>query len=92
MSQRRLILPFLIGSMLSSGAVAQSQAGAQHRTIGNTVAESGPPEWPAQPVAPKGAPNVLVIMTDDVGFGSTSAFGGPVPTPHLESLAAQGSR
>jgi arylsulfatase A-like enzyme len=39
---------------------------------------------------PKGAPNVLVILIDDCGFGATSAFGGPIPTPNAERLAAGG--
>jgi arylsulfatase len=39
---------------------------------------------------PKGAPNVLVILIDDVGFGATSAFGGPCQTPNFEKLAANG--
>ena len=42
-----------------------------------------------EPVAPpEGAPNVLVILLDDVGFGASSAFGGPVHTPNAERLAA----
>ena len=39
---------------------------------------------------PKGAPNVLVILIDDAGFGSSSAFGGPCATPNIERLAADG--
>jgi len=39
---------------------------------------------------PKDAPNVLVILLDDVGFGSASAFGGPCATPVAEKLAANG--
>ena len=39
---------------------------------------------------PKGAPNVLVILIDDVGFGATSVFGGPCHTPNFEKLAAGG--
>lgn len=39
---------------------------------------------------PEGAPNVLVILIDDAGFGSTSAFGGPCHTPAAENLAAEG--
>ena len=39
---------------------------------------------------PKGAPNVLVILIDDVGFGASSAFGGPCQTPNFEKLAAGG--
>ncbi len=41
---------------------------------------------------PEGAPNVLVILLDDVGFGSSSAFGGPINTPTAERLAAGGAR
>jgi len=39
---------------------------------------------------PKGAPNVLIILIDDAGFGSSSAFGGPCNTPTAERLAAGG--
>ncbi len=39
---------------------------------------------------PKGAPNILVILIDDAGFGSSSAFGGPCQTPAAERLAAGG--
>src|ERR1700756_5052298 len=39
---------------------------------------------------PKGAPNILVILLDDVGFGTSSPFGGPCHTPNIEKLAAAG--
>ena len=39
---------------------------------------------------PKGAPNVLVILIDDVGYGASSAFGGPCRTPTAERLAGTG--
>src|SRR5580692_7002912 len=39
---------------------------------------------------PKGAPNVLIVLIDDAGFGSSSAFGGPCHTPTAESLASGG--
>ncbi|MDW3682328.1 arylsulfatase [Cupriavidus sp. CV2] len=48
--------------------------------------------WPTLPEAPANAPNILLIMTDDVGFGVASTFGGPVPTPNLDRLAAHGLR
>lgn len=51
-----------------------------------------PDHWPSIPKPPAGAPNVLLIMTDDVGFASTSTFGGPVPTPTLDVLARDGAR
>ncbi len=47
-----------------------------------------PPIEPLRP--PKGAPNVLIILLDDVGFGASSAFGGPCHTPNAERLAASG--
>ena len=50
------------------------------------------PYWPARVVPPKGAPNVLLIMTDDVGFGVSSTFGGVIPTPTLDRIAANGLR
>jgi len=60
------------------------------RPAGRTVADSPPPEWPKRTLGPAGAPNVLVILTDDIGFGSSSAFGGLIPTPTLETLASHG--
>ena len=42
--------------------------------------------------APKGAPNFFVVMSDDVGFAMSSAFGGPVPTPNMERVAKRGQR
>jgi len=50
------------------------------------------PYWPARVVPPKGAPNVLLIMTDDTGFGVSSTFGGVIPTPNLDRVAANGLR
>jgi arylsulfatase len=49
---------------------------------------SFPPIEPLRP--PEGAPNVLIILLDDVGFGASSAFGGPCSTPHAERLAGNG--
>ena len=43
-----------------------------------------------QILPPKGAPNVLIILIDDVGFGASSAFGGPCQTPNFERVAAGG--
>ncbi|XHR99077.1 arylsulfatase [Sphingomonas sp. DBB INV C78] len=46
--------------------------------------------FPKPVTAPEGAPNVFLIITDDVGFGAASTFGGPIPTPNLDKLAARG--
>ncbi len=48
--------------------------------------------WAPRVVPPKGAPNVLLIMTDDVGFGAPSTFGGVIPTPALDRVAQTGLR
>ncbi len=50
------------------------------------------PYWPARVVPPKGAPNILLIMTDDAGYGVPSTFGGVIPTPALDRIAASGLR
>lgn len=50
------------------------------------------PFWPARVVPPKGAPNVLLIITDDSGYGVTSTFGGVIPTPALDRIAKDGLR
>jgi arylsulfatase A-like enzyme len=59
--------------------------------IGRTAKDSVP-DFPKEVRAPKGAPNVLLILTDDVGFGASSTFGGPIPTPTMDKLAANGLR
>jgi arylsulfatase len=58
----------------------------------NLDAKNSKPCWPAQVVPPKGAPNVLLIMTDDQGYGITSTFGGVIPTPTMDRLAKMGLR
>lgn len=60
-------------------------------TIAQT-ADLAKADYPMPLNAPEGAPNVLIILLDDVGFGQTSTFGGPVPTPTLEKLARNGLR
>jgi arylsulfatase A-like enzyme len=70
-------------------AAETAQAPAAADRPGQT---GGEPVWPSRIAAPAGAPNVLLILTDDVGFGSTSTFGGPVPTPTFDALARSGLR
>ena len=59
--------------------------------IGRTL-ETSTPAWPARPEAPDGAPNVVVIVLDDVGYGQLSPFGGLCETPNLDRLAERGLR
>jgi len=58
----------------------------------NLSATDSKPCWPAKVVPPKGAPNILLIMTDDQGYGITSTFGGVIPTPAMDRLAKAGLR
>jgi arylsulfatase len=50
------------------------------------------PWWAPRVVPPKGAPNVLLIITDDAGFGVPSTFGGVIPTPAMDRIANEGLR
>ncbi|WP_259069102.1 arylsulfatase [Mucilaginibacter sp. X4EP1] len=83
-----------------TGVLAFSYAHAQNYTqqqqpftgvIGKTTADSKE-AWTPNVKAPKGAPNVIWILLDDVGFGATSTFGGVISTPNFDTLANQGLR
>jgi len=58
----------------------------------NLSAVDSKPGWPPTVVPPKGAPNVLLIMTDDQGYGVSGTFGGVIPTPAMDRLANAGLR
>jgi arylsulfatase A-like enzyme len=58
----------------------------------NLDAKQSKPYWPPTVVPPKGAPNVLLIMTDDAGYGVSGTFGGVIPTPALDRIAGMGLR
>jgi arylsulfatase A-like enzyme len=86
-----------IATSLALLAGAGADINAQFNTVpyqgvvGKTLAESK--EWWPEPVkAPTGAPNVVWILLDDVGFGATSTFGGLIKTPTFDSLASNGLR
>jgi len=61
--------------------------GKANRTLRGSVAD-----FPAPIAAPEGAPNVLLVLIDDAGFGNPSTFGGPVSTPTFERVATSGLR
>src|SRR5436309_4911900 len=71
-------LPALLAAILAG----TSLSGAPAQSTG----------FPPPPAAPQGAPNILLIMTDDVGFAASSTFGGAIPTPTFDQLAASGVR
>ncbi|MFV0305702.1 MAG: sulfatase-like hydrolase/transferase, partial [Moheibacter sp.] len=57
--------------------------------IGKTYKDSKE-DYPQEMQAPDKAPNIVVIMLDDVGFGQTGTYGGPIPTPYIDKLANNG--
>src|SRR5262252_1075499 len=60
--------------------------------VRRTYLDSDKPQFPQPVQAPKGAPNVVLILIDDAGFGQFSTFGGGVPSPTMDRLAAEGLR
>jgi len=100
-------LATILARALAGGLVLAATLAAAGDTLDRTVLpipEPSPPryhELDARNVemplrfevkAPAGAPNVVIILIDDLGFGATSAFGGPITTPTLEGLAQSGLR
>lgn len=79
----------LLGAFIGAGGMMMAQQPTIGAKIGKTVAESVPGKAPEMPVA-TGAPNVIWILLDDVGYGASSAFGGGAQTPVLESLMRDG--
>jgi arylsulfatase A-like enzyme len=59
-------------------------------SVGRTIEESDPPEFPQPARPPKGAPNIVFILIDDAGYGQFGTFGGLIPTPALDRVAADG--
>ncbi|MEZ5166041.1 MAG: sulfatase-like hydrolase/transferase [Acidimicrobiales bacterium] len=59
--------------------------------IADTYADSVQ-DWPPPARPPAGAPNIVVIVLDDLGFGQLSCYGGPIDAPHIAALAANGLR
>ena len=88
-------------TLLGGGAEAQSGGVVLDRTV-LPIAAPAPPLYDELDVrnaeapprfevkAPEGAPNVLVVLIDDLGFAGTGLFGGPVTTPTIDQLASQG--
>lgn len=86
-------LPSTCFAQADSGSPAsQPQTEAPFAGKIGLTPESSVPDWPMRTKAPARAPNILLILTDDMGFGTGSTFGGPVPTPNLDRLAAEGAR
>jgi Arylsulfatase A and related enzymes len=84
-----------LGSPNATTTINGEQLPAPAPTFGGQIelnAAQSKPWWPPRVVPPKDAPNILLIMTDDTGFGTASTFGGVVPTPSLDRIANNGLR
>ncbi|HWJ18733.1 MAG TPA: sulfatase-like hydrolase/transferase, partial [Geobacterales bacterium] len=83
------------GSPSATTTIPGNQLPALPEKFGGKIdreATKSTPYWPARVVPPKGAPNVLLIITDDSGYGVPSTFGGVIPTPALDRIAQDGLR
>jgi arylsulfatase len=65
---------------------------AHFRGVANRTLAGSKPAFPRAATPPKDAPNVLLILVDDAGFGNSSTFGGPCQTPNLTRMAREGLR
>jgi len=84
-----------LGSAHATTSISGKQLPAPDPKFGGTIKErasESTPWWDPRIVPPKGAPNVLLIMTDDAGYGAPGTFGGVVPTPALDRIAKAGLR
>ncbi|MBV1701831.1 MAG: arylsulfatase [Hyphomicrobiales bacterium] len=79
------------GSKTTSGLKNGDPGKAFKGKIGRVIPESTP-WWPEPTAAPKGAPNVLIIYLDDLGFSDLGCFGSEIETPNIDALAAGGLR
>ena len=84
-----------LGSPSATTTVSNKQLPAPDPKFGGVIkngALQSKPWWAPRVVPPKGAPNVLLIITDDAGFGVPSTFGGVIPTPTMDRIANEGLR
>jgi arylsulfatase A-like enzyme len=91
---RRMKALWAAAASMGALSMVLAQTAAGQPAAPQVAAQAAKPwrYFPNPPRAPQNAPNVLLIMTDDVGFAASSTFGGPVPTPTFENLAAHGLR
>jgi arylsulfatase len=85
----------VLGSPGATTTISGKQLPPADPPFGGVISEkaaASTPWWPPRIVPPKGAPNVLLIMTDDQGFGAPSTFGGVIPTPAMDRIAKNGLR
>ena len=85
----------VLGSPSATTTISGQQLPAPDPKFGGVIKDDAlqsKPWWAPRVVPPKGAPNVLLIITDDAGFGVPSTFGGVIPTPAMDRIANEGLR
>jgi arylsulfatase A-like enzyme len=85
----------VLGSPSATTTIDGKQLPPPPAKFGGVIKQSAAdskPYWPPTVVPPKGAPNVLLIMTDDQGYGVSGTFGGVIPTPSMDRIAKAGLR
>jgi len=100
MKQKRFFLSvFAMMTLISVSSIAQELnreilpiVGPEPATYSELDARNTKPPERFEVKAPKEAPNVVIILIDDLGLGATSAFGGPIKTPTMDKLASTGLR
>jgi arylsulfatase A-like enzyme len=85
----------VLGQPSATTTIKGDQIPAPEPKFGGVIKENSKdskPWWPPTIVPPKGAPNILLIMTDDQGYGVSGTFGGVIPTPAMDRIAKAGLR
>jgi arylsulfatase A-like enzyme len=94
--KRNLLTTLFLASSFTCGYAQDAnrlpQSDPAFKGKAGVTREASKPDWPQRPKPHPGAPNVVLILLDDVGYGATSVFGGPVDTPELQKLADGGLR
>ena len=85
-----LALPFAAGAALDRTVLPIAEPSVTPITTLDARKATAPPRFEVK--APQGAPNVVIVLIDDIGFGASSAFGGPIQMPTLDRLSESGLR
>ena len=86
----------VLGSLVLCWVTTFALADSHPRTVTNEISRAGshsaaaPLAISKAEISASGAPNIVILLTDDVGFSASSTFGGPIPTPNLDRLAREG--
>jgi len=89
--QKTILVVQAANGKYNASTSQQNDSNCDQQQIGLTRSDSTSC-WESRPVPPKGAPNIIYIVLDDVGFSQIGCFGGPIETPNMDRLAEGGLR